>query len=147
MTKDKTAELIKRLVNSRPKKMFRHVEENNAGIGCVLRYLEESGRAVSAGEISGYMNVSTARVAVILRKMQEKQLIVKLSDPNDARKTMISLSEHGKQFFVEKKEKVLAYFSHVIECIGEERFMEFIEISEEIQAVVDTKDFADIISG
>ena len=147
MTKEQTTELIYRLVNSRPKQMFKHVEENNAGIGCVLRYLEESGRAVSAGEISEYMKVSTARVAVILRKMQEKQLIIKLYDPNDARKTMISLSEHGIQFIAEKKESVLNYFSHVIEIIGEKRFIDFIEISEEIKAVVDTKDFAKIISG
>ncbi len=147
MTKEKTAELIRRLVSSRPKQMFKHIEDNNAGIGCVLRYLEETGRAVSAGEISEYMNVSTARVAVILRKMQEKQLIIKLTDPNDARKTMISLSEHGIQFIAEKKEKVLMYFSQVIESIGEERFTEFIEISEDIQAVVDSKDFTDKING
>ncbi len=146
MTREETEKLIHRLIESHPSELFHHIDALNAGIGCVLRYLNESGMAVSAGEISEYMKVSTARVAVVLRKMQEKNLIVKLSDPKDARKTMISLSENGRKAAQIKKEKFIDYFSHVVDRIGEERFIQFIKISEDIQSALNADEIADLFN-
>ena len=137
MTREHAVTLIQQFVSTRPHRLFQQMDDSTHGIGCVLRYLEETGRAVSAGEISEHMKVSTARVAVLLRNMQEKDLIVKSPDPNDARKTMVTLSLHGKESIRQKKEQFIRYFMHVAECIGEEKFEEFIRISEEIHDIVD----------
>lgn len=146
MTNEKISELVRRFEKSRPKNLMKHLDETSAGIGCVLKYLDEAGRAVSAGEISEASKVSTARIAVILQKMQKKDLIIKLSDPKDARKTMISLSENGKNEVKRRKEEFTACFSHIVECIGEERFEEFITISEEISEIVNSGDISRFFS-
>lgn len=146
MTEERTAELIQRMIKSRPKEFLQEVDATNAGIGCVLRFLNESGRAVSAGEISDAVKVSTARMAVMLRKMHENGWILKLCDPSDARRSMITLSAEGKRIILEKQRKMMAYFGYIIEQIGEERFEEFIKISEEIKAAIDEKKIATILS-
>ncbi len=143
MTREQAVTLIQRFVSTRPHHLFQQMDDSTHGIGCVLRYLEETDRAVSAGEISEHMKVSTARVAVLLRNMQEKDLIIKSPDPQDARKTMVTLSPHGRESITIKKEQFIRYFMHVAECIGEERFEEFIRISEEIHDVVDADCFTD----
>lgn len=143
MTREQAVALIQRFVSTRPRRLVQQMDDSTHGIGCVLRYLEETDRAVSAGEISGHMKVSTARVAVLLRNMQEKDLIVKSPDPDDARKIMVTLSAHGKEIIRQKKEQFIRYIMHIAERIGEERFEEYIRISEEIHDIVDADCFTD----
>ena len=49
ISKEETAVLLKRMAQSRPKKLFHRFDDTNAGIGCVVRYLGSMGRPVSAG--------------------------------------------------------------------------------------------------
>lgn len=79
------------------------------------------------------MNVSTARVAVLLKKMVAKDLIVKEVDANDARVTVVQLSEHGRITVETMRNEIHRQFGTVIDKIGMERMMEFVAISREIQ--------------
>ena len=56
----------------RPKMPLRDINAVNMGVGAVIRYLHESkGETdVTAGDISEFLHVSTARVAVLLRKIE-----------------------------------------------------------------------------
>lgn len=119
-------------------KPFLKIDKSNCGSGLVLRYLDEASRPVSAGEISKYMGVSTARVAVLLRSLSKKGLIERGFDVNDARKTIVKLSAKGKEFVSEKKAEGTKALLNIVEKIGVERIKTFIEISNEI---------ADVISG
>jgi len=136
VTKEETGRYLKRMAESRPKKIFEQFDNTNAGIGCVLRYLSECGGPVSAGEISAYMKVSTARVAVLLKKMLEKDLITKEYDPNDARKTMITLSDNGKNMIKNTKDDFNSFFSTVIDRMGQDRFEQFMTLSEELRDII-----------
>ena len=137
LTPEETEELISALKNSRPKKMLEHFDKDSTGIMCVLGYLHEIGRPVTAGEISTHMNVSTARVAVLIRKMESKKLIDKKTDPNDARKTIISNSDSGKVVISEHKKKMFALFTEVVENVGIDKFRQFIQLSDEIKTAVE----------
>lgn len=138
-TKEEVISIIKRFYQSRLKSPMAKMDKSNFGISLVLRYLEESDRPVSAGEISRYMNVSTARVAVILRTMVEKDLIVKKDDSTDARKTLISLSEKGRERIKKTRAELLELMTEVVNTVGIERMEQFMEISEQINAVVSSK--------
>ncbi|MBR3058725.1 MAG: MarR family transcriptional regulator [Clostridiales bacterium] len=120
-----------------PLAFVQRIDISSMGIGSVLGYLCESGRAVSAGEISEYMGVSTARVAVLLKKMSEKELITKTSDPNDKRRVMVSITSKGIEAFKEKKREILLYSGAIVEHFGVKRVEDFIESCREIKAVVD----------
>ena len=68
-------EMMLRKVNkARPSEFFKHSDETQAGIGAVLRLLDSS-QSATAGQIGDALNISTARVAVLIRKMVEKGLV------------------------------------------------------------------------
>lgn len=128
--------LIKRFSRCLPRNVMTKMDQTNIGIGMVLRYLSEVGRPVSAGEISRYMKVSTARVAVLLRTMTEKGLIVKSEDLTDARKVRISLSERGRESNRLATEELRQLMRKIVREVGSERVELFLAISGEINAVV-----------
>ncbi|MDE5772251.1 MAG: MarR family transcriptional regulator [Ruminococcus sp.] len=135
-SREYTVSVMERLHEKPSEDVFRKFNDDNAGISCMLKYLEEVGRPVSAGEISRYMHVSTARVSVLLRKMSERNFIIRENSEKDARRLMISLSEQGREECLRRREEMINIFSKIIDRIGAERMEEFISVSHEIKTVV-----------
>lgn len=129
--------LLEKLKQAPPSECFRKFDMNAAGIRAILKLLNETDSKVTAGKISERMNVSTARVAVLLRKMEAKGFIEKERDVTDARVVVVKLSEHGKQVADKFKENVYTHISELIDKIGMEKMLEFAEISNEIHAVME----------
>lgn len=121
---------------SYPESFFKMISERNAGVGAVLKYLYESHTPVTAGSISEYMQVSTARVAVLLRKMNAQGLIIKHEDKNDARVIIVQLSEKGEEKAVEMRTHVYKEIEMVINKVGMDRLADFFTISNEIQKAI-----------
>ena len=82
------------------------------------------------------LGVSTARVAVLLKKMAAKRLITKGHDPADARVTVVSLTEQGRESIREIEGELYRQTGLVIDRVGEERVLEFIAIAQEIQSAL-----------
>ncbi len=129
--------LLNEFHNIQPLSFLQHIDMTSMGIGNVLGYLCASGREVTAGEISDYMNVSTARVAVLLKKMSDKDLIRRRSDPSDKRKVMVSITAKGMQAFDEKKKEILLYAGAIVDHFGKEKVEDFIESCRSIREIVD----------
>ena len=130
-------ELLQDFNSIKPLAFVQQMDIQSMGIGNVLGFLACSGREVSAGEISDYMNVSTARVAVLLKKMSDKGLIVKKNDPNDGRRVMVSITDLGQELLTEKQNEIILYGSAVVEHFGVERVRDFIQACREIRDVVE----------
>lgn len=141
-----TREEIERIAESlpqvQPTNFFKIVNDSRAGIGFALRllYSSPSGR-LTAGEISEAMCVSTARVAVLLKKMEAKGLVVKEHDSRDARVRVVFLSEHGRAVAERMRENMLHDIELLIDRIGLERLNLFVELSAEVKGAM-----ADIFS-
>jgi len=129
--------LLKEFNNIKPLAFLQRIDIQSMGIGNVLGFLLCSDHEVSAGEISEYMNVSTARVAVLLKKMADKGLITRKPDPHDGRRVLVSITENGKELFTEKQREILLYGSAIVEHFGENRVREFIKSCKDIKDVVD----------
>lgn len=132
------AKLLEELLKAPPSEGFKSIDENTAGIRAILKYLSETDGAATAGRISESMGVSTARVAVLLKKMVDKGLIEKNSDPSDARVVVVRLSEHGAETALKIRSAIYAQIGQMIDTIGMERMMEFAAISQEIHEVIQT---------
>ena len=78
-------------------------------------------------------HTSSARVAVLLRKMAEKGLIVREGSPDDARKSMISLSDKGRSQIEKLNEERINVFQGVINRLGKEKTEQFIQLSGELK--------------
>lgn len=135
MATRKQVELILReLEKVHPEEIFRKMDETQAGIGAVLRMLHQSSEEITAGKISETLAISTARVAVLLKKMVAKGLIIKERASADARVTVVKLTARGKQVISEIEADIYAQTAHLIDTLGEARLLEFITILGEIKA-------------
>ena len=121
----------------KPIAFLQQIDISSMGIGNVLDFLEKADHVVTAGEISEYMNVSTARVAVLLRKMSDKGLIEKKNDPKDARRVLVSITDAGRRDLSEKREEILLYSRAIIEKFGKEKIMDFVAACKDIKDIVD----------
>ena len=128
--------MLEKLKHAHPDDFFKHVDETQAGIGAVLRLLYISNDTVTAGKISDELMVSTARVAVLLKKMASKGLITKEHSPIDARITLVKLTEYGAKTNEEMRDGMYQQMGIVIDTVGEERLLEFITIAEEIKNAI-----------
>ena len=121
----------------KPVDFLQQLDVTSMGIGNVLGFLASSNRTVTAGEISEYMGVSTARVAVLLKKMTDKGLIEKHTDPKDARRVLVSITEEGRKLLSDKRKEILLYSGAIIERFGKEKIENFVATCKEIKNIVD----------
>ncbi len=128
--------LLEQLKKAPPAECFQNFDMSTAGIRAILKFLSETDEKVTAGKISEHMNVSTARVAVLLKKMAAKGLIEKGNDSADGRVVIVKLSELGWQTAHKLTADLYAHLGELIDKIGFERMLELAEISQEIRSVV-----------
>lgn len=131
-TQEQIEQITALLQENHPARFFNHMGQSQAGIGAVMRFLSQS-RKATAGEIAEFMNVSTARVAVLLKKMEAKGLIVKERDPSDARITIVRLSELGMQTDARIQDQMHRKVGEVIDKVGMARMLDFVTIAREIR--------------
>lgn len=127
---------FKKMHRPHPSGLLQRIDERQEGVGAVLCLLSESEDTVTAGRISEVLGVSTARVAVLLKKMAAKGLITKERAPSDARVTVVTLTEQGKVVIREMEDDIFRKTELVIDQVGEERVLEFLAIAKEIQSVI-----------
>ena len=135
-TRDEIEKIASLLDESHPSKFVKKHNETNAGIGAVLRFLLESDRPMTAGSISQFMNVSTARVAVLLKKMEARDLICRQAGPEDARTVVVSLTDTGAEKAMRLRENMYRDIGILIDTIGMDRLIEYTNISREIRSVM-----------
>lgn len=136
-TAEQIEDVFRRLEQVHPVRFFDAVQEIQTGMGAVLRLLNESGGTATAGEISAALSISTARVAVLLKKMAARGFITKGKGPLDARVTLVTLTEAGAAASAQLKAELFSRLGLVIDAVGEDRLGEFLSVLEEIKTAVD----------
>lgn len=76
------------------------------GLILILNLLELKNDSLSAGEIASLLKVSTARVAVAINTLEKKDLVKREKSKEDARKTIIKLTEKGKNICEENQKRI-----------------------------------------
>ena len=128
--------LMEQLKKAPPAECFQKFDMSTAGIRAILKILNETDRKVTAGDLSEFMKVSTARIAVLLKKMEAKGLIEKEHDSADGRVVVVRLSKQGKVLADQFKTNLYAHIGEMIDKIGMDRMLEFAAVSNEIQALM-----------
>lgn len=128
--------ILQHLRPTYPAKFFRTLAEGGAGYTAALRFLHEAPAPATAGQLSEFLQVSTARTAVLLKKMSAEGLITRAADASDARVTSIRLSEKGEARVREIKDKMAADIGLVIDQLGTGRLLEFLQTAQEIQRIL-----------
>ncbi|MCH5341498.1 MAG: MarR family transcriptional regulator [Acetatifactor sp.] len=136
-TREDAQKMLREFRGCWSKPFFSKIDECQKGIGFVLVYLQEADHEVIAGELARELNVSTARIAALLRKMEKSGLIVRYHSSEDARQTVVEITQAGTEYVDNMKEQILTKIELLLEKVGKKDMEEFIRISHKVKEVFD----------
>lgn len=98
----------------------------------VLNYLLTRYGQAHPTDLSRHMVVSTARIAALLNRMEEKGLISRLPDPLDNRQIIVSLSPKGEKAIEAFRKKVIQATARMLELLGPDDSQEFLRLQRKL---------------
>jgi DNA-binding MarR family transcriptional regulator len=114
-------EYVEKFMKYRPNRLLNDSVQGQTYVVC---YLSDGDKTVT--ELANLINVSTARMAVIINNLEKQGKVERLNDPTDKRITKVHLTSKGNEtidcvrdFLREKVEKA-------INVLGEEEFDRFV---------------------
>lgn len=139
MTYEELAEeLLQLTVNGSYMKVIRELESTTRPEIFVLLYLKRHNRLAHPKELSDTFHVSTARIAVIINKLEEKECVRRAADENDTRRTIVELTDKGEELITEQRKDVVSRLAEMLETVGEKDAMEYIRILKKMSAASDS---------
>lgn len=130
-------EFMEKLYSSIPRFFYSELETTQRGFGFVLSYLEQADCEVNAGDLSKKLNVSTARIAALLKKMEQSGLITRRTSPKDARRTVVEITPSGIALVDGMREQTLHRMELLLAQVSKEDLETYIRISRQIKKVMD----------
>lgn len=114
-----TKELCKSLNGKRWHDLAKLIEPGYKGTYVALRLLRDSDSEVVAGDFSRQMLISTARVAVLLRSLADKNFIERSKSETDGRKMIIRITPLGLQALEQRERDVQGAIGSFLEKLSE----------------------------
>ena len=111
-------------------------DDLDSGVSFVLLYLIDNEGEVYASSISEAMNISRARVGILLNKMEDKGYISKIASDKDARIEVINLTDKGLNRCNEIKGEIVDYISIIVEKVGFNELNHFLDTACKIKNVL-----------
>ncbi|WP_211205069.1 MarR family winged helix-turn-helix transcriptional regulator [Gleimia coleocanis] len=102
--------------------------ESQRGEGMVLGYLMHQDQAVTPSEIAQHANLTSARIATILKTLEKKALITRTTDPSDQRRCLVELTTTGCEAAKEFHASVMHYIEKMLASIGINDATEYVRI-------------------
>lgn len=106
------------------------------GIGFVLLYLAHTDQPVSPSDLAKRLNVSTARIAALLKKMEGRGWIQRCPSPEDGRRTILTLTPAGREKVAQMNVYMLQHAERLCQHISRHDREEFIRILHKIVEVL-----------
>jgi len=135
--------IITKLKNNKPAKAFKKFSNDlDSGMRFVLMYLIDKKKAY-ASLIGEEMQISRARVGILLKKMETRGLIIKSAHEHDSRIEIIELTSEGLIKCNEIKLEMIRYISNIIDRVGYDKLNKFLDTACEIKAVLEEGGYID----
>ena len=137
VTREQVMHVLNKLKANKPTMLFSKVDETSVGMNFILLYLSENAEDVYASTIADKMEISRARVAVLIQKLINRGLIEKQESNHDARIAMLKLTKQGQEEIKHCKDHMISNVTKVIEEVGIDEVYKFIETSAKIKNILD----------
>lgn len=105
---------------------------------CILNYLYDKKEAAQPGELSAVMEASSARVAAVLRTLENKGQIERCIDGVDRRKILVHITGTGRRIVEARRREVSEYFAQIIHRLGEDDAREGMRILARIMTIAES---------
>ena len=136
VSNEKIKRIIKLIEDVELEKVFKSLKDTMSGMGAALHILYEYDRSTTSGQLCDLLGVSSARVAVLLKTMESKGLIVKRKGVLDARTTVVSLTAFGKETTLKIREEMYNRINRIIDHVGFAQLEQFFAVAKQIEKAV-----------
>ena len=130
------SEFFEKLMSSSKCSLEKIVNDFTKGEIGVLRYLSNN-KEVNSKDLSEFLEVSTARVASILNSLENKKLIIRESDLDDKRKTLVNITDDGVKLTQEMKDEISKRIEYIIKEIGVEEFKKYLDMTVKVGGILE----------
>lgn len=115
-------------------KNHKHNEMSNfsKGEGGVLVYIYRKNNVVTPGELGEFFGVCSGRIGNVLKDLESKKCIVRISDAQDKRKTNVSLTEKGIEIAKNITHRYVSKIGGIYKILGKNDAEELIRIMNKI---------------
>lgn len=134
--KAKAEEFFETIV-TRKKSLIEIPRNCSQGETGALLYLTFVKDGITSSELAEVLNVSLPRVVSLINSLESKNLVEKLTDKEDKRKTIVYITNVGKELVLSKKEEAITKLTRVIERLDEEDINQYIRLAKKIGKIMD----------
>lgn len=121
-TKEEIIYVMELLHKNRPKNIIDEIKNQEIGSIAVIKYLYKSEDKVKSIDISRFLGISSARMTIILKKLENKNLIERIDSSLDGRAKYIQLTEKGFKFADKIKKDMQIIAGKIVDEFGLEEF-------------------------
>lgn len=121
-------ELMRLMVQNRHS-TFSRLEKSNQGESMVIKFLDRYGEPTSPKHLAESLNLSSARIAVVLGSLEKKGQIARKMDPDDRRRIHVTLTNSGKKIAKSERKDMRDKIIEIFKQMGEEDTKQFIELT------------------
>jgi len=114
------------------KQPFRPVMELSRGEMGTMLYLVFEKDGAFVGEISHRLNLTTGRMATVIKHLEKKAYIIKKQATCDRRKTIISVTQKGRDFVDKHSKLVYQRIHNILKFLGEEDALNYVRINKRL---------------
>ena len=125
-------ELIQIRKDSARRQSSEAVKKLTSGEMYVMDYLHRHQNTAYPKDLYRALNVSSARIAKMLNVLEEKDLIHRMPDQEDSRKTVVCLTDKGMEKTSRYTEDVSAYLTSILELAGETDAAEYVRLEKKL---------------
>ena len=109
-------------------KFDRKISKKKKNEICILNYLEMHNGEAHPKDLSNEFIISTPRMAVLLKQLEEKGYIARIADNNDSRQTIVKLQPKGDMFFENENLETINFLSKFFKRLGTDDAREFVRL-------------------
>ena len=102
--------------------------ESLRGENAVLTYLVNHREEIHPGTLAEHLSLVPGRTADILKSLEKKGLIIRRKDPEDRRKTIVSITEDGVLYIKERRKRIRDQYSGLYKELGAEDTVKLIKL-------------------
>lgn len=115
------------------KRIHQTTTESTKGEFGVLVYLTFQGDGLTSGELKEKIQVGSGRISDILRSLEHKNMIMRVTDAEDNRKVRVYVTDMGREIALEKRNSVRKKINGLIEFLGEKDTKELIRLMKKVE--------------
>ncbi len=94
---------------------------------------------ITGSELAGRLGVSPPSVSVMVERLVERDLLVRERSSEDRRKVVLRMSDEASTHFARIEEQVLASFVELVQEVGAETAVKWVEVLQQVERVLDRR--------